>query len=370
MADYSTEQLLEMLQRQGGAANVDLAGQDLSGIDLSGEAIGEVLDDIGYETGNGRKPVWFEPWTKGVSLSNAKLRDAHLRMADLRNACLERADLRNADMAGVYLQDATLEDADLRRANLAGAVLSHTILWAKFASLEGVYLYGTQMEFAPCTREQFGAGVGEELDRDWMRAREAYLALRHNFLDLGRYTDASWAYRRERRMERAAAFPSEEGDRWVRDILLAAPERSRKRLPHWLLSRLLYARLYARPPRGVPVRRMQHLGNWVQDVTCEYGENPWRLGLWAIALVLLFAGIGLAADMLSDTPVSLAAAAHEPAGVLDYLAFSLLSFTSTGFQRYAPVSSVGALLTGLEGMLGLAVLALFMYTLGRRMSGN
>ena len=42
MADFNTEQLLEMLQRQGGAGNLDLSGHDLTGINLSGEALEEL----------------------------------------------------------------------------------------------------------------------------------------------------------------------------------------------------------------------------------------------------------------------------------------------------------------------------------------
>ena len=211
MSELTTEQLLELIQRHGGARDIDLADHDLSGINLSGETLEELLEEQGYNSASGPRPRWFEPWTKGVSLTRANLRGSQLRMADLRNACLEGADLRNVDLSGSFLQDATLEGANLRGANLTGAVLSHTILWAKYPSLEGVHLYGTNIEFVPCTREQFGKGIGEELERDWLRAREAYLALRHNFLDLGRYTDASWAYRKERRMERANAFASEEG---------------------------------------------------------------------------------------------------------------------------------------------------------------
>ena len=45
MADFNTEQLLEMLQRQGGAGNLDLSGHDLTGINLSGEALEELLDE-------------------------------------------------------------------------------------------------------------------------------------------------------------------------------------------------------------------------------------------------------------------------------------------------------------------------------------
>ncbi len=48
MSDLSTEQFLDLLQRQGGPRHLDLAGRDLSEIDLSGEALEEVLEELGY----------------------------------------------------------------------------------------------------------------------------------------------------------------------------------------------------------------------------------------------------------------------------------------------------------------------------------
>lgn len=370
MSDLTTNQFLELLQRNGGARNLDLEGKDLSGIDLSGEMLEELLEEQGYGNGSARRPSWFEPWTKGISLTRAQLRRSQLRMADLRNACMENADLRDCDLTGAFLQDATLEGADLRGSNLTGAVLSHTILWAKFASLEGVHLYGAQIEFAPCTRDQFGKGIGEELGHDWMRARESYLALRHNFLDLGRYTDASWAYRKERRMERSIAFPSEEGRRWVRDELAGERTGWKRGLPDRLLQKLLYSRLYLKPPRGVPVNRWQHFGNWLQDALCEYGENPWRLGLWAAGIVLSFGVAYFLLDWISPEPITLAFSAGTPRPPLEYLTFSFASLAAMNFVRIEPASTLGAFLASLQAVLGVSLFALFMYTLGRRMSGN
>jgi len=370
LADLTTEQFLDLLQERGGAQNTDFAGHDLAGINLSGEALEEILAELGYETGQGRRPSWFEPWTKGISLSRVKLRGMNLQMADLRNACLEGADLRETDLSGAYLHEATLEEADLRGANLTGAVLSHTILWAKFPSLEGVHLYGTQIEFVPCTQDQFGKGVGEELAHDWLRAREVYLALRHNFLDLGRYGDASWAYRKERRMERHAAYPSEEGSRWVRDEL--AKERSpwTKWMPAGLLERLLYLKLFLVPQRGVPVQCKRYIENKLQDGLCEYGENPGRLGGWGLATAFSFAVLYFLMDWVSPNPLVLALAPGAPASPLDYLGFSLASLATMTFVRLEPASNFAALLGSIEGLLGIGLLALFMFTLGRRMSGN
>jgi len=370
MSDLTTEQFIDLLLRRGGPQRLDLAGRDFNEIDLSGEMLAELLEEMGLGDETARWPAWFEPWTKGISLSGANLRNAHFRMADLRNACLEGADLRRADMAGAFLQEATLEDADLRGANLTGAVLSHTVIWAKFASLEGADLYGARIQFSPCSREQFGRGVGEELDGDWLRAREVYLALRHNFLDLGRHADASWAYRKEQRMSRAAAFPSEEGDRWVRDEL-AAPRKGLARwIPEGVLRRLLYLRLFVRPPKGVPLRRQQYLVNGLQDLSCEYGENPWRLAGWGGISVPLFAAIYFLLDLLAPVPVTLAMSAGQPLNPLEYLTFSLSSLTTMSFLRWEPASTLGAILASLQAALGISFFALLMYSLGRRMSND
>ncbi len=370
MSDFTTEQFLDLLQDRGGAQNADFTGHDLTGINLSGEALEEILEQMGYRTGEGRRPSWFEPWTKGISLSRAKLGGQRLQMADLRNACFEGADLRGADLSGAYLEDATLEEADLRGANLTGAVLSRTILWAKFPSLEGAHLYGTHIEFVPCTQDQFGKGVGEELAHDWLRAREVYLALRHNFLDLGRYGDASWAYRKERRMERHAAFPSEEGSRWVRDEL--AEERSpwTAWMPNGLLQWLLYLKLFFIPQQGVPLQRKRFLENKLQDSLCQYGENPWQLGSWALATAFGFALLYFLLDWVSPNPVVLALTPGAPVSPLGYLGFSFASMATMTFVRLEPATNLAALLASIEGVLGIGLLALFMFTLGRRMSGN
>ena len=117
-------------------------------------------------------------------------------------------------------------------------------------------------------------------------------------------------------------------------------------------------------------RGEQALGNWLQDATCEYGENPWRLGWWALACVVLFAALYYLADLYGGAPVTLAQAAGQPVSPFDYLSFSFMSFASMTFDRFQPASSVGAALASAEAMLKLALLSLFMYSLGRRMSGN
>src|SRR5207244_10054719 len=142
---------------------------------------------------------------------------------------------------------------------------------------------------------------------------------------------------KERRMERAIAFPTEEGERWVRDEM--SGEQTQRRLPEWLLKPLLRARLYFRPPQGVPVRRWQHFGNWLQDSLCEYGENPWRLGLWALGLAVFSAVFYFLVDWASPEPVILALSGNVPRPPLEYLAFSFTSLAYMSFVRTEPAGT-------------------------------
>ena len=128
----------------------------------------------------------------------------------------------------------------------------------------------------------------------------------------------------------------------------------------------LLARLYLRPMPGVPLRRMAHLGNWLQEATCEYGENPWRLMVWAVVIGLVGALAGFGLDLAAGSALVL----PQPAGFLDYLGFSFASMTTMHFARTEPAGQLGVLLATFQAMLGISLFGLFMYTLGRRMSGN
>ena len=84
------------------------------------------------------------------SLARARLStplsNANLRGADLREANLEGTGLVNADLAGADLREAKLSKADLRQANLNGADLSDTRL--REAQLSGAQLSATRLSLA------------------------------------------------------------------------------------------------------------------------------------------------------------------------------------------------------------------------------
>jgi len=114
----SREDVLRMVEENGGPESLDLSGYDLSQVNLSD------LDLRGVVFGTD----WRTP-----HLSTACLRGALLIGADLEDANFVHADLSGADFFGSNLQNAVLgitncTDTSFRRANLQGA----NFHWARF----------------------------------------------------------------------------------------------------------------------------------------------------------------------------------------------------------------------------------------------
>lgn len=384
MSEFTTEQVLDLIEQNGGSRGIDLRGRDLSGVDLSYDRIWVLAKERGE----------FVPWALseengvelmaahlervnlvGAHLEGANLSGAHLNGAILYEVHLERATLQGADLRQASLPHAHLERADLRgahleEANLTGAHLERADLrraYLQGAHLTGVYLDNTQM-----TRESLEDAMPSERYREWVPAKELYLALKQNFTSLGHYEDAAWAYVKERQMERKSFFPSWNGDRWMDSRLDGLPAWLRRQLPtftRWLLTARLL--LWPWSPSGVMRGREQRIAldrpKWLRNTVwwllCNYGESVLRPLVWGAAIVAAF---GLSYLWLGGVKTNLEL---PPSDIADYFLFSARCFATIAFNDLQPAGIWGQLLSAGEGVCGVATLALVMYCLGRRMSG-
>jgi hypothetical protein len=94
-------------------------------------------------------------------------------------------------------------------------------------------------------------------------------------------------------------------------------------------------------------------------VVWGYGAIPWLLFAWMAALVLLF---GLA--IFPWIGVSDSAATSY--SVVDGMALSLVSFATLGYGNRFPASRLGEMLGGLEAMLSMILVAMFVVSLTRK----
>ncbi|MEA3312703.1 MAG: pentapeptide repeat-containing protein, partial [candidate division WOR-3 bacterium] len=129
---------------------------------------------------------------------------------DLGAANLAGADFLNAD-----LRESNLEVVDLEGANLTDANLKHTYLL--YANFQGAKLARVKWDGASHLNWEQIKKVGEEKDRDWKGAEEAYRHLKNYFHQEGKYDDESKAYYREKLMAKKRAFA--EGKKWRGRVL-------------------------------------------------------------------------------------------------------------------------------------------------------
>ncbi len=147
-----------------------------------------------------------------------------------------------------------LDGANLDGADLSGAVLPHVALTS--CTLRHVRFAGAWLERTRMRAHQLGGAIGEEVSGEFEAAREGYIVLEQNFRTLGSADDASWAFRRRRRM----------GQRLHAQRARTALERREV---------------------GAALRpSLQWLGDLAAEWLCDYGESVARV-LRAFLVVLV-----------------------------------------------------------------------------------
>ena len=296
MAEMATGDILQLIQDNGGPEGLDLSGKDLQGIVLDGWTIQLEASQRGLQS-----PIWRASDTRGINLKKANLYKANLKSAEIWKANLESATLGEANLESADVSESNLESASLAFANLASANLRHTNLrsanlWlaraecASFwnanlqsaslvmcdlrgadlraANLREAQLHGAMLDQTQLDRASLGDKLNEESSGQYDHARDAYLRLKHNFESLGNYSDAAWAYHRERLMEKYCNAP------WNARICYGASELGETSEWH---------------PRAWWFH-IRHTLKWGADgcteYLCGFGENPWLVLFWIGALLL------------------------------------------------------------------------------------
>lgn len=356
-------ELLRLIEENGGPEGLDLRGavfvdgpqEDLlwrdQPIDLSRETLASRVAAY-REANGGRSPPWLASSGGinfvGVRLQSGDLVDAELQAANFEGAQLQGTNLCDAKLQGANLEGAQLQEARLEGARLDGAHLERAQLQGldmyRIASLDGAHWYGALLDHTRIRRESLGPCIGEEKwahneETEWRGleyhyAKEAYLLLKSNLEQTGRYEDASWAYVKEQQMEKMAYYWGWRSYGW--QICWASGFFWR-----WLR-------------------------NWFYELTTGYGERVYMPVLWAMVVVALFTAIYAAAGNVAagDVGALKEQPTHSP---ITALVHSIAAFATIGFNTLEPQGWGARLLTAVEAMLGIGLFALFVFTLGNRM---
>ena len=245
----------------------------------------------------------------------------------------------------------------------ARAFLSPTLIKGKisfvYATLENISLTplnldenaqidfsGTRLRNTEMRYEDIKDHIIQEEVKGFSKAKEIYLLLKNNFHTLGRYDDESWAFQKEKEMERKSYWQNERLHKWVWSKFLS----------------LLYA----------------------------YGEGPKRIVAWAILIIFFFAFLflGFGIEKPSSEEPSICNIAQQVwlgiqekdlitriqnvpwAHFLDCLYFSGVTFTTLGYGDFRPLPGVSRLIAWIEAFIGALMMALFIYTFARKTGGR
>ena len=369
--------------------NVNLTEANLHGADLmDAELHGADLMDAELDG-----VILWEADLHGANLSGAKLHGADLSGAELHGANLTRAELHGADLSGAELHGADLSwaklhEANLRRAELHGADLSEADL--RMANLSWAELHGANLSYARLHGAYLGDAVLGRIGRhatggrndsetlsvdEWTKLHRAQLpdALLAGVvippeLDLETAT-LDDVIRDEN--EAATADDYNECARVYRQLKLAFQdsgnyERAGKHFEREMRCR---RQAMARTSGGWASRAFWY----VFEKVAVYGEDPFRVALWAIGIVVAWAFLQGWFGVLGDAGQPVIQGIHWPSvdgfyAFCTALYFSVVTFTSLGYGDLSPSLGIGRLLAGTEAVIGLALMSLFLICVVRRFS--
>jgi len=311
------------------------------------------------------------------------------------------ADFREATLTGnADFREATFEDdADFRLEYLVRSVnfsrikvFSGKRLFIKLknergeisferAYLENIYLdielvegglinfTGALLKNTKIKKGQIENHILQEEKKEFSEAQEIYLLLKNNFHGIGQYEDESWAFTKERDMERLSqSFPY-----YKVDLKYKSKKENFLPILKWI--------------------RKGNFKKWIistfSNMIYGYGEKPWNVifsaGILIFIFALLFSLIGIGNPEIielkgtgiyqnSGNIVDLASKGFLKNNVIrnfpDCLYFSLITFTTLGYGDFRPLEGWGRILAGSEAFIGAFMMALFVYTFARRTGGR
>jgi len=242
----------------------------------------------------------------------------------------------------LYLRVKNRGIIEFRRIFLENVILVLSLETGTLIDFNCTLLRNTEIE-----RDQVENHILQEEKKEFFEAKRIYLNFKNNFHSIGRYEDESWAFKKEKDMERKNYFHF-------------------RTLHKWLWSLFL---------NGI----------------FGYGEKPERVIFSAIAIIIIFAFVfmnyGIIADSHSDAfpkynilkeffmgirygdlLIRLKDISLEQ--IKNCFYFSTVTFTTLGLGDFRPVEGWGRIFVGTEAFIGALMMALFIYTFARRTGGR
>jgi len=199
---------------------------------------------------------------------------------------------------------------------LEHVILSLNLGKETFIDLKNAILRNTRIRM-----EEIDGHILQEQEKIFSEAKEIYLLLKNNFHSIGKYKDESWAFKKEKDMERKDNCHF-------------------KSLHKWLWSCVL---------NGI----------------FGYGEQPVKVIISAMSIILIFTFLFMSSG-ISNVDIERITTKN----FFDCVYFSTVTFTTLGYGDFRPLEGLGRILAGSEAFIGALMMALFVYTFARRTGGR
>lgn len=237
-----------------------------------------------------------------------------------------------------------LEEVDLRQTELKSVLINGV-------RLRKTKLRPINLGFSVADEYLARGGALRHYRATFLLASDAYRDLKINFLELGYYSDASWAYIKEKQMQKMGLRSL-----WLRSNRrgLISPAKWLRQSRHQKLRSIRWLRLWI-SSRDTLLGFVLWTRNWLYELTTGYGERPWNTVGMGLLVVLAFA-VGYSATAISN--------------VWDAMVYSLATFATFNLADTSsqPHGRGMETASSIEALLGIVVLALVVFTLGNRMS--
>ena len=267
------------------------------------------------------------------------------------------------------------ENIFFQRAYLENACLNLELCEDVFIDLTDTLLKNTKIK-----KDQIKSHILQEKEKKFSEAQEIFLLLKNNFHSIGRYDDESWAFIKEKDMDRfrnsfGEIVNSHRKKSQFKKILLNIKKSPIKRII--VKFRLFKKWLFSK-------KAIKRFNLSVSNYIFQYGENPWYVIRFASIVILIFAVLlNISGIIKGDRTDLILQQIKEMQGgnVLKYsgpiignflncLYFSVVTFTTLGYGDFQPLEGWSRFLVSSEALLGAFTMALFVYTFARRTGGR
>jgi len=229
--------------------------------------------------------------------------------------------------------------------------------------VEGILIdfMGALLKSTKIKKGQIENHILQEKKKKFYEAQEIYLLLKNNFHSIGQYKDESWAFTKERDMERMSKSFYSLLNKYKKYSLFKKILEQGNLLKRVIVKSKIFSKwLFSK-------KAIEWFNLSISDFIYQYGENPWRVIRFALIIIFLFAIIlNFSGIINSDSTNLIIEFIKESQGneytlrylgpilgsFLNCLYFSVVTFTTLGYGDFQPAVGLSRFFVSLESIIG------------------